>query len=165
MINFLLLINRQGKVRLGKWYATFTAKEKARIIHDICQVTLNRPSKLSNIIELNGRKYVCRRYASLFFIACIDDDDNELIVLDLIHLFVCTLDKYFGNVCELDLIFNFHRAYLILDEIVLAGELLDNDESRIRDNIDAHDRAAIISESASTKFSVGDQVMQVLRGV
>lgn len=165
MINFLLLINRQGKVRLGKWYATFTAKEKAGFIRDVCQVALNRPSRLSNIIELHGRKYVCRRYASLFFIACIDDDDNELIVLELIHLFVCTLDKYFGNVCELDLIFNFHRAYLILDEVMLAGELLDNNTDRIHANIDLHDRAAILSESASTKFSVGDQVMQVIRGV
>jgi len=33
------------------------------------------------------------------------------------------LDKYFGNVCELDLIFNFHKAYYILDEILLAGHL------------------------------------------
>ena len=27
------------------------------------------------------------------------------------------LDRYFGNVCELDLIFNFHKAYHILDEV------------------------------------------------
>ena len=25
--------------------------------------------------------------------------------------------------CELDLIFNFHKAYYILDEVLLAGEL------------------------------------------
>jgi hypothetical protein len=33
------------------------------------------------------------------------------------------LDRYFGNVCELDLIFNFHKAYHILDELLIAGEL------------------------------------------
>ena len=33
------------------------------------------------------------------------------------------LDRYFGSVCELDLIFNFHKAYYILDEVLLAGEL------------------------------------------
>ena len=32
------------------------------------------------------------------------------------------LDRYFGNVCELDLIFNFHKAYYILDELLIAGE-------------------------------------------
>jgi AP-1 complex subunit sigma 1/2 len=31
------------------------------------------------------------------------------------------LDMYFGNVCELDLIFNFHKAYYILDELLIAG--------------------------------------------
>lgn len=36
--------------------------------------------------------------------------DNELITLEVIHEFVEVLDKYFGNVCELDLIFNFHKA-------------------------------------------------------
>ena len=48
------------------------------------------------------------RYASLYFVACIEKDDNELIVLDIIHHFVEVLDRYFSNVCELDLIFNFH---------------------------------------------------------
>lgn len=28
------------------------------------------------------------RYASLFFVACIDKEDNELITLEMIHLFV-----------------------------------------------------------------------------
>lgn len=28
------------------------------------------------------------RYASLYFLACVDDDDNELIVLETIHHFV-----------------------------------------------------------------------------
>ena len=48
------------------------------------------------------------RYASLYFVAGVEKDDNELIVLDVIHHFVEVLDRYFGNVCELDLIFNFH---------------------------------------------------------
>ena len=52
--------------------------------------------------------YLSRRYASLYFVACIEKEDNELIVLDVIHHFVEVLDRYFGNVCELDLIFNFH---------------------------------------------------------
>ena len=55
--------------------------------------------------------YLCaHRYASLYFLACVDDDDNELIVLETIHHFVEVLDRYFGNVCELDLIFNFHKV-------------------------------------------------------
>jgi hypothetical protein len=33
------------------------------------------------------------------------------------------LDRYFGNVCELDIIFNFHKAYYILDEMFIGGHL------------------------------------------
>lgn len=40
----------------------------------------------------------------------IDSTDNELITLELVHHFVEVLDRYFGNVCELDLIFNFHKV-------------------------------------------------------
>ena len=47
---------------------------------------------------------IYRRYASLYFIIGIDIDDdiNELSFLEFIHNMVETLDKYFENVCELD---------------------------------------------------------------
>ena len=66
---------------------------------------------------------IYRRYAGLFFSICVDLTDNELVYLESIHLFVEILDHFFHNVCELDLVFNFHKVYLILDEFVLAGEL------------------------------------------
>lgn len=31
---------------------------------------------------------------------------NELAILEFIHCLVETLDRFFGNVCELDLMFN-----------------------------------------------------------
>ena len=49
-------------------------------------------------------------YASLYFLVCVDPGDNELVTLEVIHHFVEVLDRYFGNVCELDLIFNFHKV-------------------------------------------------------
>lgn len=56
------------------------------------------------------KQVVYKRYASLYFVCGIDGGDNELITLEVIHHFVEVLDRYFGNVCELDLIFNFHKA-------------------------------------------------------
>ena len=41
---------------------------------------------------------------------CVDVTDNELAYLESIHLFVEILDHYFSNVCELDLVFNFHKV-------------------------------------------------------
>lgn len=65
-----------------------------------------------NAVTENGRCCMAgRRYAGLFFTLCVDVNDNELGCLEAIHLFVEVLDQYFGNVCELDLVFNFHKVY------------------------------------------------------
>ena len=55
-------------------------------------------------------KIIDRRYAGLYFSMCVDVTDNELAYLEAIHLFVEVLDRYFSNVCELDLVFFFHKV-------------------------------------------------------
>ncbi|EKM83689.1 hypothetical protein AGABI1DRAFT_66564 [Agaricus bisporus var. burnettii JB137-S8] len=123
MINYVLLVSRQGKLRLAKWYATLSAKTKNAIIRDVTQLVMSRKSKMCNVLEYKGTRVIYKRYASLFFIAEIEPSDNELITLEIIHRYVEALDGYFGNVCELDLIFNFDYAYHVLDELILGGEM------------------------------------------
>ena len=41
------------------------------------------------------------------------------------------MDKYYGNVCELDIIFSFTKAYYILDELLLAGELQESSKKNV----------------------------------
>ena len=146
MINFLLLVSRQGKTRLTKWYESYAAKEKARIVREITSTVLARAPKMCNFVEWRNKKIIYKRYASLFFIVCVDAEDNELITLEMIHLYVEVLDRYFGNVCELDIIFNFHKvrpsffgsrrwrppqAYYILDEIFVGGELCESSKKEV----------------------------------
>ena len=61
----------------------------------------------------------------------MDKEDNELLVLEMIHFFVEILDKYFNNVCELDLIFNFHKVYYILDEMIMSGHIQESSKKVI----------------------------------
>ena len=51
----------------------------------------------------------------------MEGQTNELSILEFIHCLVETLDSYFGNVCELDIMFNLERAHFILDEMVSNG--------------------------------------------
>lgn len=60
--------------------------------------------------QFRNYKIVYRRYAGLFFCVCVDANDNELAYLEAIHFFVEVLDAFFGNVCELDLVFNFYKV-------------------------------------------------------
>lgn len=80
-----------------------------------------------------------RRYASLFFIAGADNTDNELITLEIVHRYVEQMDKYYGNVCELDIIFNFQKAYFILDELLLAGEMQESSKKNVLRSISQQD--------------------------
>ncbi|KAG0326876.1 AP-1 adaptor complex sigma subunit Aps1 [Dissophora globulifera] len=130
-INYVLLVSRQGKIRLAKWFTTLSPKEKTKIIKDVTQLVLSRRTRMCNFLEYKDTKVIYRRYASLFFITGVDTSDNELLTLEVIHRYVEVLDRYFGNVSELDLIFNFQRAYFILDELLLAGEMQESSKKTV----------------------------------
>lgn len=116
---------------MAKWFTTLSAKEKAKIVKDVTALVLARRTKMCNFLEYKDSKVIYRRYASLFFITGIDSTDNELIGLEIIHRYVETLDKYFGNVCELDLIFNFQKAYFVLDELIMNGEMQESSKKSV----------------------------------
>lgn len=115
------------------------------------------------------------RYASLYFCLAVENQENELLGLEVIHRYVELLDKYFGNVipsrvttcaftyktkskecclpvffaflimktslqvCELDLIFNFEKAYFILDEFLMGGEVQETSKQTVNRCIEASD--------------------------
>ncbi|TGO60612.1 hypothetical protein BCON_0034g00480 [Botryotinia convoluta] len=130
-IHYLILLSRQGKVRLAKWFTTLSPKEKAKIIKDVSQLVLARRTRMCNFLEYKDSKIVYRRYASLFFIAGCASTDNELITLEIVHRYVEQMDKYYGNVCEL--------AYFILDELLLAGEMQESSKKNVLRVISAQD--------------------------
>ncbi|CAG8479250.1 11954_t:CDS:10 [Acaulospora morrowiae] len=130
-IKYVLLVSRQGKVRLAKWFNTLSPKEKQKIVKEVTQMVLSRRTKMCNFLEYKDEKVVYRRYASLFFVTGISSTDNELITLEIIHRYVEILDRYFGNVCELDLIFNFQKAYFVLDELIIAGEMQESSKKSV----------------------------------
>jgi AP-1 complex subunit sigma 1/2 len=85
-------MSRQGKVRLAKWYSTYSQKERARVVKETTPLVLSRPLKLCNFVDWKNLKLVYKRYASLYFLCGVDSADNELLVLEIIHHFVevCT---------------------------------------------------------------------------
>jgi Clathrin adaptor complex small chain len=94
---FIVLMSRQGKIRLSEFFASYTESEKRRILRDIAAEILPRAPKMCNIIEQGSYKFVYRRYASLYFVVGVPHGMNELIVLEQIHLFVEALDGYFNS--------------------------------------------------------------------
>lgn len=67
-----------------------------------------------SLIGGSDYKLIYRHYATLYFVFCVDSSESELGILDLIQVFVETLDKCFENVCELDLIFHVDKVILFI---------------------------------------------------
>ncbi len=60
-IHFVLLFNRQGKIRLSQWFDVYPQKDRARIVRDIHASVVKRGRKKCNIIEWKEYKIVYRR--------------------------------------------------------------------------------------------------------
>uniref|UniRef100_A0A8P0PHK7 AP-1 complex subunit sigma-2 n=2 Tax=Canis lupus familiaris TaxID=9615 RepID=A0A8P0PHK7_CANLF len=140
---------RQGKLRLQKWYVPLSDKEKKKITRELVQTVLARKPKMCSFLEWRDLKIVYKRYASLYFCCAIEDQDNELITLEIIHRYVELLDKYFGSVCELDIIFNFEKAYFILDEFLLGGEVQETSKKNV---LKAIEQADLLQESQNEEW-------------
>jgi AP-4 complex subunit sigma-1 len=74
----------------------------------------------------------------------VDNDpaENELAYLEFIHSLVETLDKYFENVCELDIMFNIEKAHFILDEMVANGYIVEMNRTNILNPLQLMDKFA-----------------------
>merc|ERR1719276_351530 len=129
--HFIILMSRQGKIRLSEFFSSYTESEKRRILRDIAADVLPRQPKMCNIIEKGDYKFVYRRYASLYFVVGVPTHANELLVLEQIHLFVEGLDGYFNSVCELDLVFSLHKSLLILFEMFIGGMLCESSKNEV----------------------------------
>ncbi|XP_048374189.1 AP-1 complex subunit sigma-1A isoform X2 [Sphaerodactylus townsendi] len=155
MMRFMLLFSRQGKLRLQKWYLATSDKDKKKMVRELMQVVLARKPKMCSFLEWRDLKVVYKRYASLYFCCAIEEHDNELITLELIHRYVELLDKYFGSVCELDIIFNFEKAYFILDEFLMGGEVQDTSKKSV---LKAIEQADLLQEEDESPRSVLEEM-------
>ena len=145
MIKFILMVNKQGQTRLSRYYDWWTVDEKVAMEAEIIRKCLSRSENQCSFMDYKNLKVVYRRYASLFFIVGVDtqvDRVNELEILELIHTLVETLDKYFENVCELDIMFHLEKAHFILDEVVANGAICETNQQAILKYMKLMDQAA-----------------------
>ncbi len=125
------------------------------MIRKVFQQVAQRPDSFCNYLEGtipewgDRTKIIYRHYATLYFIFAVDSQESDLGILDLIQVFVEALDKSFENVCELDLIFHSDRVHYILDEIIMAGMVLETNINNILSSINEQNKLHSASLSSS----------------
>ena len=167
MINAILIINNHGKTRLCRFYTRIDQKKQQKIVGDVFSIVSKRGDLHCNFVELSklwiskytqkdvelikfcDSKLIYRRYATLLFIFIVDASESELGILDIIQVFVEVLAERFTNVCELDIVYNYEEVNKMLDEIVMAGMVLETDVNTI---LKAHNDS-ILREIVSQKMA------------
>ena len=147
MISAILVFNNHGKPRVNQFYLHYTEAEQQQIIKETFQLVSKREDHVCNFLEGSGSvigggdfKLIYRHYATLYFVFCVDSSESELGILDLIQVFVETLDKCFENVCELDLIFHMDKVHFILNELVMGGMVLETNMTEIMTRIEEQNK-------------------------
>jgi len=98
---------------------------------------------------------VYRSYATLYFVFVVDEAESELGVLDLIQVFVESLDRAFENVCELDLVFHFDEVHHILSEIIQGGLVLETNVDEIDQSVRSAAKARKESFASANPLALG----------
>lgn len=155
MIKAVIVMNTQGKPRLTKFYDYLTVEKQHELIRKLFGVLSSRADTVSNFLDAESifgpdARIVYKHFATLYFVFVFDSSENELAMLDLIQVFVETLDKCFKNVCELDIVFNFCKIHTVLDEIILGGQVLETNSTEVMKAVDEISRL----ESSSGPISV-----------
>ncbi|KAA8547366.1 hypothetical protein F0562_003770 [Nyssa sinensis] len=136
MIRAVMVMNTLGKPRLTKFYDFQHVEQQQELIRRVYAVLCSRPENVSNFVEAESifgpdTRLVYKHYATLYFVFVFDSSENELAMLDLIQVFVETLDKCFKNICELDIVFNYSKLHTILDEIIFGGQVLETSSTEV----------------------------------
>jgi len=101
---------------------------------------VQRDTRSPNYFNFETRREKCklvfRRYASLYFVLAVDNDENEMGCFGSIHLLVEMLDSFFNGVCELDLIYQFPKVLSLVDEYIVGGEIQETSIKKILGNVE-----------------------------
>jgi len=167
MIHGVLIFNTSGVPRLTKFYSPLHQSVQT-LVQKIFALVSPRPATLCNFLDApeleaflkpqeDGEKLrvVYRNYATLYFVFVVDSAESELGILDLIQVFVESLDRAFENVCELDLVFHFDEVHHILAEVIQGGLVLETNVEEIDRAVQEAAKARKDSYASANPLSLG----------
>eukprot|EP01135_Chromosphaera_perkinsii_P001310 Nk52_evm37s164 gene=Nk52_evmTU37s164 len=141
MIHYVLLVNKQGQTRVCKYYSSHVETEARKGLEaEVIRKILLRKESHCYYTEHEGLRLIYRKYASLYVVLGVDQDENELSCLDFIHLLVEVLDKQFDGVCELDFMYKIDKVHFVLDEMIINGYIAETNKRIVSDVVSVIDK-------------------------
>lgn len=154
-----VVVNNSGLPRLMKFYTPMDLPTQSLLLKQVHSILSSRsdnqcsfltpPPLLIEGLEDETLRVIYRHYATLYFVFVVDDQESELGILDLIQVFVESLDRCFENVCELDLVFGWQVLQTVLGEMIQGGLVVETSINKIVAAVDEANRGNSSSTSSS----------------
>lgn len=160
MIKAILIFNTRGQARVLKFFDSCPTDSQQKLLRDAYQVISKRDIGACNFVEYEDMKLIYRHYATLYFVIAIDSTESEYDIYEVIHVFVQSLDEYFENVCELDLIFHSDKVNHILNEFFMGGFIIERSPDVILNDIRTQIR--IERQDSGVLMQVGSKIKSVV---
>eukprot|EP01062_Namystynia_karyoxenos_P060075 TRINITY_DN51573_c0_g1_i1.p2 TRINITY_DN51573_c0_g1~~TRINITY_DN51573_c0_g1_i1.p2 ORF type:complete len:158 (+),score=68.17 TRINITY_DN51573_c0_g1_i1:78-551(+) len=146
MIQFVLMVNRQGQTRLAKYGNFVPLSHRTPLEGEVVRKCFQRKEDECSIVAHLNYTLVFQRYGPLYVVVGTDNEDsrdskgrndnmvNELAIMEFIHALVDTLNQYFDDkVSELDIIFNQDKVHMIVEDMMASGCVIGtNKEDTLR---------------------------------
>uniref|UniRef100_A0A060T9R6 ARAD1B01408p n=1 Tax=Blastobotrys adeninivorans TaxID=409370 RepID=A0A060T9R6_BLAAD len=167
MIHSVIIVNNSGQPRLIKFYTPVDIQTQSLLVKQVHSILSSRsdnqcsfltpPPLLLEGMEDEVIRVIYRHYATLYFVFIVDEQESELGILDLIQVFVESLDRCFENVCELDLVFGWQVLQTVLGEMIQGGMVVETNINKIVAAVDEANRGTSSSGSSGPpRGSSGD---------
>ena len=139
MIECLMILSKTGVIRFLKIYSeNESIIDKKDLVERVFNAIQNSNDTqiIYNFIYYNNeiRRIAFRPFGTIFIVTICDELENELAILDFINVIMKVLDEVFKNVCELHLIMNPEKLYLIIDEMISGGMVIETNKDEIISN-------------------------------
>ena len=149
MIRCVLIFNEQGKARLMRFYDQTDFHTQQLVLKSIHHLISGRDDTSSCCFVFDDLpkdlfrddRVIYRHFASLYFVVVADSCESELGILDLLQVLVHVLDQCFENICELDIVYHYDRVNYVLDEMIMAGLVLETNSEVILHSINEINRS------------------------
>lgn len=139
MIECLMILSKTGVIRFLKIYSeNESIIDKKDLVERVFNAIQNSNDTqiIYDFIYYNKeiRRIAFRPFGTIFIVTICDELENELAILDFINVIMKVLDDVFKNVCELHLIMNPEKLYLIIDEMISGGMVIETNKDEIISN-------------------------------
>ncbi|XP_064086492.1 AP-4 complex subunit sigma-1-like isoform X2 [Macrobrachium nipponense] len=125
MMQYLLISSKEGNVQFSHYFVhtpqNIRTTNEARVVGKC----LAGDKDSCHFLEDGDFTLIFRWFGPCLFIVAADKSENELMVYEFLSLYVNALHRYFGKFSERHVLFNIDRLHMVLEEMVVDGEVVE----------------------------------------